>query len=252
MPRQPSLVFRSLEPLIRALWPIFLGCTAFVTILWWAGDSWLNHITNPGLKAALAFIVRSADAAWLLLGALNLYLELAAREGIARARSVALVVFGAAIAAAWASVITGHPLGHVVYTGQLGARIGPVPLGWLLLWFVVVPGARAFLVHFWPRLSHTAISAATGLVALLTDLNLEPLAVKLRLYWFWYVDGTTTPASPPWSNYVTWFLLATALAWFAREQKIATARTDNLRGPWVIMIVNGVFLLGHLRSLIAR
>ncbi len=252
MHRQSSLLSRSLEPLVHALWPLFVGWSAAVAVLWWIGDSWIEHLANPGLRTAVAFLVHSADAAWLLLAALNLYLDLAAREGIARARMIALVVFTSALAIAWASAATSYPLGSVVYTGRLGARIGPVPLGWLLLWFVVVLGGRAFLMHLWPRLSHAAISVLAGLVALLTDLSLEPLATKLRLYWFWYATGTTTPTLPLWRNYATWFALAAALAWFAREQKLARARGNTRRPAAVIVIINSVFLTGHVRGLIGN
>jgi uncharacterized membrane protein len=229
MSRQPSLLYRSIEPLIQALWPIFLGWSGVMVALWWLGDSCVESVGNPGLRAAVAFIVRSADAAWLLLGALNLYLDLAAREGIARARTVALGIFGVALAIAWASVATAYPLGSVVYTSRLGARLGPVPLGWLLLWFVVVLGGKAFISRVWPKLSHTALSLAVGFVAFLTSFNLDPLAVQ---------------------NYATWFAVSAALAWLIRDQNVAATRSTNRRPALVIVIVNLVFLTGHLRSLI--
>jgi len=252
MKRHPSHLLHDLEPLVRTLWPIFLFWSAVTAALWWTGEAWIGRIDNPGLRAAVSFIFRSADAVWLLVAALNLYLELAQREGIARARVVSLVVFSVAGAVAWASVATGYPLGSVVYTTQLGARLGVVPLGWPLLWFVIVLGARALITHLRPRMGHAGISFTAGFIALLTDFNLEPLATKFRLYWFWYVPGTTSPAPPPWTNYATWFLVAVALAWFARERQIASTRFGSTRAASIIVITNAVLLTGHLRGLLGH
>ena len=61
------------------------------------------------------------------------------------------------------------------------------------------------------------MAAATGVVALATALNLDSIASKERLFWFWLVPGTHLPGASPWQNFVSWFLFATAIAFLLRN-----------------------------------
>jgi uncharacterized membrane protein len=249
--RSPSFLARGLEPVVHALGPLLLVWTAITAGLWWIGDEWIGAISNPGLRAAVAWISSTCDLLWLLLAALNLYLHFVAREGLARARGFAVVIIASAAALAAASTWTGQPLGHVVYTARLGARLGPVPLGWLLLWIVVVLGGRAFVERMLPRASHAAVSVWTGFAALGTAANLEPIATRLRLYWFWYDPATHLPCAPPWQNYAAWLLVPMALGWMLREQLGARGRR-TWESAAILPLFNGLLLLGHLRLALGR
>ncbi len=247
MPRAPSLLARSLEPLVSALWMFFLVWSAIVAALWMGADEWLPAISNTGLRSAATLVSRAGDAIWLLLAAANLHLHLAQKEGLNRARIVAASIVAVAAGLAASSAWTGYPLGPVFYTTRLGPKLGPVPLGWPLLWFVTVISSRELAARILPRASHRAIALCAGAGALLTDLNLEPIAAKVRLFWFWYLPGSHLPSPPLWRNYATWFIAASALAWFARDQKVVTSR-DSWRPAIVVVIVNFVLILGHLRA----
>lgn len=249
MPRASSLIARSLEPLLNVLWLLFMVWTAVVAALWISGDQWTSAITNGGLRSAVEVATSAADAVWLVLGAANLYLQLAEMEGLSKARLIGLSIVATAAAIAASSAWSGYPLGSVFYTSRLGWKLGPVPLGWPLLWFITVVGGRELAARLFPRVSHGALAALTGVFAVLTDLNLEPIATKVRLFWFWYEPGThLLPAPPSWRNYATWFVAAGGLAWLIREQRIATARLASWRPALALIVVNVMLLLGHLRS----
>lgn len=244
----PSLLARSLEPLISALWLFFLVWTAIVAVLWLGGSEIVAGIANPGLRSAATLILQASDAIWLVLAAANLYLHLAETEGLARARIIALAIATAAGAIATASAWTGYPLGSVAYTTRLGMKLGPVPFGWPILWFVIVVGSRGLAARILPRASHRILAGFTGGIAFLTDLNLEPVATKVRLYWFWYLSGSHLPSPPPWPNYACWFLVAAALAGLIREQKLASSGSESWRPALIVVVLNAMLLLGHLRA----
>jgi uncharacterized membrane protein len=221
-----------------------------VAVLWTTGldeEQIQAAIGNPGLREALLVVSRAADTLWVLLAAANLYLLLAARVGLATARTWALIAIGTAVLIAFASVRTGWPLGAVLYTTRLGMKLGPVPLGWPLWWFVVVIGGRLLCERLLPRASHLQLALATGAVALSTQINLEPLATKVRLFWFWYASGTRLPAAPLWRNYATWWLAATVLCYLLRERQVAaTAEPPTWRPAQILLAMNAVFLLTHI------
>ena len=248
MRRPPSFLARSLEPLINSLWILFLVWTAVVAALWLGVENTVPGIANEGLRAAATIIVKASDTLWLVLAAGNLYLHLAEKEGIARARVVALMIGLTSCAIAACSVWTSYPLGAAFYTTRLGMKLGPVPLGWPLLWFIVVIGGREFAGKLFRRASHQTLALLTGGLALLTAFNMEPIATKLRLYWFWYLPGSHLPSPVLWRNYATWLVLACVLAWFIREQRMVSLRAPSWRPALVLVIVNGIFILGHVRA----
>jgi uncharacterized membrane protein len=248
MLRSPSLLARALEPLISALWLFFLVWSVVVAVLWLGGEKAVAGIGNEGLRAAATVIIKTSDTLWLLLAAANLYLHLAERHGLPRARIVALVIAIGAGGIAACSAATGYPLGSVFYTTRLGMKLGSVPLGWPLLWFVIVIGGRELAAQLFPRVSHGALAVITGGFAVLTDLSLEPIATKFRLFWFWYASGTHLPSPPLWRNYAVWFVATSALAWVIREQKVVSARSPSWRPALVLVVINLLLIEGHLRA----
>ena len=252
MLRTPSLLARGIEPLVNALWTFFLVWTAIVVGLWLGGETHLPQIANSGLRSAAIALASASDPIWLFLASANLYSLRLEREGLTRTRILALVIFAVAAMIAACSAWTSYPLGTVLYPAHLGRKIGPVPVGWVLLWFVVVVSGRALAGKLLPRARHETVAVCTGVLALLTDLNLEPIATKVRLYWFCYIAGTHVPSPPLWRNYLTWVVAATALSWFAREQKVAPATRESWRSALVIIIFNAVLILAHLREALFR
>ena len=251
MSRLVSHGLRSLEPLTSAMWNLFLAWTALIAFSWLAGMGIADGISNRGLWSAVTLLLKLSDPIWLVLAAATLYLHLAETEGLARARIVALLIFSFAGAVAAGNAWTGFPAGSVAYTTRLGMKFGPVPFGWPVLWFVVVVGNRALAARLLPRASHWKLAMVTGGFSLLTDLNLEPVATKLRLFWFWYAGESHLPASPLWRNYATWFIGTAVLAGLIREHKLATQASASWRPALIAIAVNATLVLGHVRAALA-
>ena len=52
---------------------------------------------------------------------------------------------------------------------------------------------------------------------------------------------------PLWRNFVTWWLVATALAFLLRErQVVATAQPPPWRTALILVLMNAVFVLTHV------
>ncbi len=252
MSRSPTLLARALEPLIGALWIFFLVWSAVVAALWLSGDEAIARIGSQDLRHAATLVAKASDTFWLLLAAANLYLQLATEHGLRRARFIAFGIAAVAAALAASSAAIGDPLGSVFYTTRLGVKLGAVPLGWPLLWLIVVIGGRELAARVFPRASHGALALITGGVAVLTDLNLESIATKLRFFWFWYVAGTHQPSAPPWTNFLVWFAAASGLACLLREEKVEVTRLAFGRPAAILLVFNFLLVLGHLRLALDR
>ncbi len=253
-----SLIARWLEPLASGLWIFFLIWTVWIAAVWTfaIGDSvvagWTRH---RDLRAVLGWLIAVGDVAWIILAAANVHLWLAETEGLRTARRWALIVGGGAAALGVASALGGTPLGPIQYSSQLGMKFGPLPVGWPLLWFTLIVGARQLVLRCWPGAAHGQLALATGALVLLTDANLEPVAAKLRAFWFWRSTVPTEPPqfSPPWTNYAAWFIAASALTFFLREDRVSGRKLSNAIRPIVVfLLLNAVLLAAHLGRLLRQ
>ncbi len=241
------LIVRVLEPLAASIWILFILWTGVVACVWFfhIGEVQITErVANVGLRAALLAILRALDPAWLTLAALNTYTAWVRRSGLESARRWAAGILAGSILIAWCSVLTHLPLGPIQYTDRLGAKIGPVPFALPLLWIAIVFSARNVAERLQPRADHWKISVSTGLLALLTALNVEPIAWKVRSWWMWYPGDLHPPGNTPISNYVTWWLAATAFAWMLRPKNPNTG--PSTKASLVFVCLNGVFLTAHL------
>ncbi len=254
--RHPSLLARAFEPFASGLWILFVIWTALVAVVWSSGfgeAELRERVSNPGLLGALEFFLASLDAAWIALGAANIHLALSAEEGLPTARRWALIVLAGAGIAAALSERSAFPLGPIHYTSRLGMRIGPVPFGLPLLWFALVTGARALALRCAPRTSHARAAFATGMLAALADVSLEPIAWKARAFWIWYPATTPAPAWPPVQNSIAWLAISWAFAFAMRETRVAAASGGSFPRPaLVFLIFNAVFLLTHAARFFQR
>ncbi|MEI9898757.1 MAG: carotenoid biosynthesis protein [Chthoniobacter sp.] len=250
-PPRESLLARGLEPFISGLWILYLLVSLLIAAVWTFGigeGSLEKGISNPDLRATLVLLLAHADLGWITLAAANVYFSLAGSLGLATARRWALLILGSVIAFAWLSVAAGLPLGAIRYGAALGLKFGPVPLGLPLLWFSVIIGAREALVRCWPRLGHAALAAGVGGVALLTDLNLEPLAAKWRGYWFWQAASPALPPvfDPPITGSIAWGVLAAVIAFGLREREVVASTQKRGWKPVVVLAIFwAVFLAAH-------
>jgi hypothetical protein len=247
-----SFLARSLEPLVAALWILFVLVSLLVAGAWIfnIGESSLEKaVSNPDLRNALVWMLGHLDLGWITLAAANVYFSLVEKMGLATARRWGLQILGGVVAVAWISTATGVPLGPIRYGIPLGLKLGPVPLGLLLLWFSVIIGAREALLRFRPRLNCGLLSAGVGVLAFLTDLNLEPLAARWRGFWFWRGGAPALPPvlEPPLTASLAWGILAALMALTLREHEVAaSARKASWQPVVTFAIFNTVFLASHV------
>jgi uncharacterized membrane protein len=252
MDPNPPLFVRWLHPLKGGLWFLFLLWTAGIAIVWSGniGDRQLERaIGNTDLRLTLEWLIRIGDIVWITLAAINIHGSIAKSEGLRTARRWALIVCCGGMAVAALSVLTGYPLGPIRYGTALGMKLGPVPWGVPLLWFVLVIGARVTALRVFPRAGNAWAAIAAGALVLLTDFNLEPAAAKLRGFWFWLADPPSSPPifRPPLINYGAWFVSGALLAWMLREDRvIANSRSRSWKPVIVFGLLNAVFFLARL------
>lgn len=251
-PRFPGSFFaRWAAPWAAGAWTLFLLWTAVVAAIWtWGiGEADVQaRVAHPELRDALIWLLGIADPLWLTLAAINGYFALAATEGLNVARRWALVVAVAAFAGASFYVSSGWPLGTIRYTERLGPRLGAMPFGLPLLWFVVVLGARSLLLRLLPRASHGRIALGVGAIAAVFGAILEPVATKVRVWWFWRAGSS---GAPDWMLMVQsagiWLVVSAALAWLLRESRVArTPTADPLRPAIAFGLLTALALLAHL------
>lgn len=103
--------------------------------------------------------------------------------------------------------MSGFPYGNFSYTEELIPQIAGTPVAIGFAWAsVVISGAvlaKGILSHvISSKIMTVAVNAiGAGLLALLLDILMEPIAIDLG-WWVWD-DGV-----PPLSNFVTWFIAA--------------------------------------------
>lgn len=248
-----SLRLRASFPAFAAIpdlvWTLFLGWTAigFVVMPFGLGEKEVRHLLGDGaLALALLAILRVSDAVWISLAAIVVYLHTAAAEGLRTARTWAAIILLGSLAAEWFGAQTGLPFGPYRYTDHFGWRIGGVvPVTIPLAWMVILLCGRTLILKFQPQASRLGLALGVGCVAVLTDLNLEFVAWKVRGYWIWYPDLVgPKPFWPPWQNFAAWFGLSVLLTFaLPVNYELRPHRPQARRPLLVLVLMNTLFVL---------
>lgn len=114
------------------------------------------------------------------------------------------------------AVKTGSIFGNYSYSSILGLKYYGVPLVIGINWTIVIYGLYTISDKIIPHSIYLK-SLLAGVMAVLFDLILEPMAVRLN-YWNW--QG----ASIPIQNYLSWFLISAGVSFIGAKVKI---KTDN-------------------------
>ena len=232
------------------IWRLFLIWTAVGAFVMVAGITPANvgrWFASPDIQAFAVQFLGYADLIWMILAATLVYLRAVAMEGLGPARlAAAIILIGSAIVE-WVGAKTGVPFGPYVYTTAFGPRIlGVLPIAIPLAWLVILLGGRILVLYFRPQISRVGLSIWVALIALLTDLNLEFVAWKIRGYWVWYPENRNPPAWPPLQNFISWFVIAFLLHFLAtRMRTYPSAREKIPRAALVLPVMNALFLLLH-------
>ena len=255
MPR--TLASRSLEPLVAILWGLFLMWTAWLAAVWIApiGASSLGFgpgdptPPNADLHRAVLLMAQHADVAWLALALMNLHLVVMNAHGLATARLWLALCAGGAFLLGMVNARTGFPFGWLSFGEALGAAPFGVAIGWVLLFAVVVLGARGAVLWARPRSSHSCVTILTAVVVVLTMLNVEWPARAIRGWWFWHSGATRGIAPVPWTNWAAWFVCPLLAAFALREKDVISGVAARSAKPAVILaLLNVIALAARVRA----
>ena len=244
------------QTLSSLLWPAFLFWTALGLVVMplhpWSlsQEAIREHVGNPGLCAALLLLFTHYDALWIFLAAACSYAHTAACEGHQPARRWSAIVLGGTALLCGLNALRGLPFGPLAYTDVLGNRIAHlIPLAVPLLWLTLFLCSRHTLFFFLPRATQWPrwqVALGTAVLVTLTDLNLEPLAWKVRAWWMWYPGQADHPAWPPVQNFAAWFATAFLLTLAFRPSPRAPSFTGNPFQPVIILgLLNALALAFH-------
>ncbi len=126
-----------------------------------------------------------------------------------------------------------------------------VPVAIPLAWLVVVLCGRNLVLRLRPHASRLEIALGVALTAVLTDLNLESVAWKIRGYWLWYPAQAQHPPPdwPPARNYVAWFVLSFALALvLPSDHTLRTRQPSRWRPILTLLLLNALLAFVHLTA----
>lgn len=195
----------------------WLGVGAALYVAWYLGGivifatNWLPSTTRAGVTGW-------GDCVFLSMAGCLTFLIARRDFGIRDVASAAVFALAASAAVEIIGVKTGFPFGDYRYTGLMGAQVFGIP--WIIpvCWFIILINAyiviSALVVSRGEEVSrdaHLLLILLTALVVTLTDVNLEPVAVNVRLYWFW-MDMDRVFYGIPRLNFFGWFAISVTLA----------------------------------------
>jgi putative membrane protein len=136
-----------------------------------------------------------------------------------------------------AGTLTGVPFGSYEYTGKLGPRfLGAVPylipLAWFTMMHASISVARTLSVPGW-----TACVFSAGMVTV-WDVALDPAMTARFPAWVWSSGGGFYGI--PFSNYLTWFVLAALIAGLGLRWSPQRS-LDSPRLPWALYLLQSIF-----------
>lgn len=120
---------------------------------------------------------------------------------------------------------TGIPFGVYHYTAALQPQLGNVPLLIPFAWFMMLPTAWTIAELITGRKNTVGYLIVSGLAMTAWDLFLDPLMVGWG-FWQWQVEGGYFGI--PWSNYLGWFVSATAVTFIIRPYRFDMPRMPLL------------------------
>jgi len=254
MPR--SLVSRLLEPLVALLWGVFLVWTAWLAAVWIVpiGFNALGFAPDQppppdaDFRSAVLLFAQHADVAWLALAAMNLHLVLTRTHGLRTARTWLAFSGGAALVLALLTAGWNEQLGWIYFGEALGVKLLGVAVGWVLLWAILVMGAREAVLWARPRMSHRGVAAVTAAVVLLTMFNVEWPARFIRGWWVWQSDDSTSPAVAPPLRWLAWFAWPWLTAFAMREKDVLSGvGARSIKPVAILAALNAIAIAARVR-----
>jgi uncharacterized membrane protein len=123
-------------------------------------------------------------------------------------------------------VNTGFPFGLYHYTQVLFPRLpGGVPLAVMFAWALIIFGSYSWIA---PTTTQRYLSLRSllpgGLLAMLLDLEIEPVATYLEHYWQWFAPGHVNYYGVPLANFAAWFVTACVLLFLVHRVLVGSSQ----------------------------
>ena len=165
----------------------------------------IGHII-PNVKPLMIFLT---PFTLLLTGSVTLYFSF--QKGNTKLVVWGIIVYTITFSLEVIGVKTGYIFGSYYYGDVLGLKLFDVPMIIGFNWVVIILGAIGIASRI--HKSAFQIALLTGTFAVLFDLMLEPVAIKLG-YWKW--DNGFIPLQ----NYYAWFGIAFFASLFGSKLKL--------------------------------
>jgi len=168
-------------------------------------------ITGVAFDVHPSFSLAWAGSALLFLEGLLLIVAAALRYSWLRGLCAGLLVISLSYLVEAVGVGTGFPFGVYYYTDVLLPRLpGSVPMAVMFAWVLIVFGVYGWVGSEKRRMNGpSALLGAT--LAMLLDLEIEPVAAHLEHYWEWLAPGPFSYYGVPLANFAAWFGVAFVL-----------------------------------------
>lgn len=163
--------------------------------------------------------------------------DAAERRGGRRAAALAGTAASIGMAAEWTGVATGRPFSHYTYSGQLGPKVGGVPVLAAASWTMMARPSWVAAGWIDPRPARRALLAAAALTA--WDVFVDPRMVRDG-YWSWDAPGRYEGI--PVQNFLGWFATSAVVfgVWAALDREAPTDEDD------LALVVYGWTLVGEV------
>jgi uncharacterized membrane protein len=238
-----------LERLEWLVWILFLVWSAVgaVVMPWNPGTMEVSQYVPEAWQDFAYGFLRIADAVWILLAATTIYFWMIRNFGLALARLQAAIIITGSAVIEWIGQDTGWPFGPYLYTENFGPRLfGKLPIAIPLAWLVIVVCSTAVVRTIPCVRNRYVVAGCAALVALATDINLEPVAWRVKGYWLWYPFQDAAPTHPPLQNYASWFVLSFLFVACMPGLRHEPATRAWIRPALVLGIINVLLAVTHL------
>lgn len=189
-----------------------LQASATLFMIWYAvgflllGTSWLPQELTESSKIW-------GDIVFLLLAASVTFFYSIKLCGTKVATRITVIVLLASACAEMLGAATGFPFGHYKYTENLGPQLfGQMPLIIPFCWLTIILNSLWITLYLLKTTTFDSSSKfflmiTTAFLAVLTDLNLEPVASLVKHYWIWVEPGVHYYGIPGF-NFFGWFMVS--------------------------------------------
>ncbi|UII55488.1 carotenoid biosynthesis protein [Cytobacillus spongiae] len=136
-----------------------------------------------------------------LLAAIFFYKVFGNRIGI----SLIFIIFCFSFVAEYLGATHGILFGEYRYTSAFDPRLWDVPIGIGFAWLMVMGTSHVLAKRIMPN-SKLLYAFLGGMIAVIIDLIIDPVAYQVKGYWIWEEPGFYYHI--PFSNFVGWFVVA--------------------------------------------